>query len=199
MHCVAHSGQLAWLSQAQHHGRRPAAWRRRLHRLRSDAGGRGAHRACRARQVWHRRVLRHRVHLHKVCSGLQHAYQRKQCSWLHRSLPRSVSTRFTTRFPCSELFPTQVRSAVLGYENQAARVGGIMAPFIVMAGSASGGGGSNLVPFLTFGATSMLAGLLIFTLPETLGVPLPDTMQVSPCGRCPSQKRRSTPGACCVR
>jgi OCT family organic cation transporter-like MFS transporter 4/5 len=78
---------------------------------------------------------------------------------------------------CSELFPTLIRSAVLGYQNQAARVGGIIAPFIVMAGATSGGGG-NLVPFATFGAASLLAGLLIFSLPETLGVPLPDTLQV---------------------
>jgi OCT family organic cation transporter-like MFS transporter 4/5 len=66
---------------------------------------------------------------------------------------------------------------VLGYQNQAARVGGIIAPFIVMA-SAGNAGGGTMVPFLTFGAASVLAALLIFTLPETLGVPLPDTMEV---------------------
>ncbi len=71
-----------------------------------------------------------------------------------------------------------MRSAVLGAENQAARVGGIVAPFIVLAGN-SVGGSASLVPFLTFGLASVLAGLLIFTLPETLGVALPDTMQVS--------------------
>lgn len=65
---------------------------------------------------------------------------------------------------------------MLGYQNQAARVGGIIAPFIVMAGAATAGGG-NLIPFATFGAAALLAGLLIFTLPETLGVPLPDTLQ----------------------
>lgn len=75
----------------------------------------------------------------------------------------------------SELFPTLIRSAVLGYQNQAARLGGIIAPFIVMGGS------SALVPFITFGVAAVLAGLLVFTLPETLGVPLPDTMQVSVC------------------
>lgn len=78
--------------------------------------------------------------------------------------------------PYSELFPTLIRSAVLGYQNQAARVGGIIAPFIVMASATSGAG--SLIPFLTFGAAAVVAGLLICTLPETLGVPLPDTMQV---------------------
>ena len=74
----------------------------------------------------------------------------------------------------SELFPTLIRSAVLGAENQAARIGGIIAPFIAMAGTNMH---SNLVPFLTFGCAALVAGLLVFTLPETLGVPLPETMQ----------------------
>lgn len=83
---------------------------------------------------------------------------------------------------CSELFPTLIRSAVLGYQNQAARIGGIIAPFIVMAGTAAGSGKASAVPFLVFGVAGLLAGLLVFTLPETLGVPLPDTIQVRGCG-----------------
>jgi len=45
----------------------------------------------------------------------------------------------------SEMFPTLIRSAVLGVENQAARVGGILAPFIVLAGTYMG---SSAMPFL---------------------------------------------------
>jgi MFS family permease len=77
-----------------------------------------------------------------------------------------------------ELHPTLIRSAVLGVMNQAARAGAISAPFVVMAGAraAGGAGGAALVPFLTFGAASLLAACLIFTLPETNGTPLPDTM-----------------------
>ncbi|KAI8477034.1 MAG: major facilitator superfamily domain-containing protein [Monoraphidium minutum] len=74
----------------------------------------------------------------------------------------------------SELFPTLIRSGVLGAANQAARVGGIVAPFIALAGTTHN---SSLIPFLTYGLAALLSGLLIFTLPETLGVPLPDTMQ----------------------
>eukprot|EP00197_Chlamydomonas_leiostraca_P012629 CAMPEP_0202879236 /NCGR_PEP_ID=MMETSP1391-20130828/33331_1 /ASSEMBLY_ACC=CAM_ASM_000867 /TAXON_ID=1034604 /ORGANISM="Chlamydomonas leiostraca, Strain SAG 11-49" /LENGTH=609 /DNA_ID=CAMNT_0049561553 /DNA_START=103 /DNA_END=1928 /DNA_ORIENTATION=+ len=74
----------------------------------------------------------------------------------------------------SELFPTLVRSAVLGAENEAARVGGIAAPWIVLLGTQLN---MPAMPFLIFGCTSVLAGLLIFTLPETLGAPMPDTMK----------------------
>lgn len=62
---------------------------------------------------------------------------------------------------------------MLGAENQAARVGAIAAPFIALAGAARS---SSLIPFLTFGAAAIVAGVLIFTLPETLGTPLPDHM-----------------------
>jgi OCT family organic cation transporter-like MFS transporter 4/5 len=73
----------------------------------------------------------------------------------------------------SELFPTLIRSAVLGAENQAARVGGIVAPFIALAGVTTG---NSMVSFGTFGCAALLAGILVFTLPETLGAPLPETM-----------------------
>eukprot|EP00878_Enallax_costatus_P027441 GHUV01029553.1.p1 GENE.GHUV01029553.1~~GHUV01029553.1.p1 ORF type:complete len:151 (+),score=47.84 GHUV01029553.1:419-871(+) len=46
-----------------------------------------------------------------------------------------------------------------------------------MAGTAAGSGKASAVPFLVFGVAGLLAGLLVFTLPETLGVPLPDTIQ----------------------
>ncbi|KAJ9531751.1 hypothetical protein QJQ45_021899 [Haematococcus lacustris] len=74
----------------------------------------------------------------------------------------------------SELFPTLVRSAVLGAENESARLGGIAAPFVVLLGTQLH---NPSLPFVLFGVTSVLAGLLILTLPETLGAPLPDTMQ----------------------
>jgi hypothetical protein len=67
----------------------------------------------------------------------------------------------------------QVRSAVLGAENEAARVGGISAPFIVLVGISTG---QPAMPFIIFGVTALVAGVAIFTLPETLGTTLPDTM-----------------------
>ncbi|KAK9074200.1 hypothetical protein SSX86_006797 [Deinandra increscens subsp. villosa] len=67
-----------------------------------------------------------------------------------------------------ELFPTVVRNAALGCATQAAQLGAIMAPFVVVLG-----GG---IPFLIFGVCGIVGGLLTFYLPETLNKPLYDTM-----------------------
>ncbi len=52
----------------------------------------------------------------------------------------------------AELFPTLVRSMVLGLENEAARVGGIAAPFVVLLGQELH---NSSLPFLIFGATAV--------------------------------------------
>lgn len=68
----------------------------------------------------------------------------------------------------SELFPTVVRNAALGCATQAAQMGAILAPLVVVLG-----GG---LPFLVFGACGLVAGIHAFYLPETLNRPLYDTM-----------------------
>ncbi|KAL3508581.1 hypothetical protein ACH5RR_027982 [Cinchona calisaya] len=67
-----------------------------------------------------------------------------------------------------ELFPTVVRNAALGCATQAAQMGAILAPFVVVLG-----GG---LPFAIFGGCGILGGILAFYLPETLNKPLYDTM-----------------------
>ncbi|KAL1537894.1 Organic cation/carnitine transporter 4 [Salvia divinorum] len=67
-----------------------------------------------------------------------------------------------------ELFPTVVRNAALGCATQAAQMGAILAPFVVVMG--------ERVPFLVFGACGVAGGALAFLLPETLNRPLYDTM-----------------------
>lgn len=67
-----------------------------------------------------------------------------------------------------ELFPTVVRNAALGCATQAAQMGAILAPFVVVLG-----GG---LPFVVFGICGTVGGLLAFYLPETLHRPLYDTM-----------------------
>ncbi|XP_073058983.1 organic cation/carnitine transporter 4-like [Primulina eburnea] len=67
-----------------------------------------------------------------------------------------------------ELFPTVVRNAALGCATQAAQMGAILVPFIVVLGDG--------IPFLVFGVCGALGGFLAFYLPETLNRPLYDTM-----------------------
>ncbi|KAL6975330.1 Organic cation/carnitine transporter 4 [Sarracenia purpurea var. burkii] len=67
-----------------------------------------------------------------------------------------------------ELFPTVVRNAALGCATQAAQMGAILTPYVVVLG-----GG---LPFAVFGICGLMGGLLAFFLPETLNRPLYDTM-----------------------
>ena len=68
----------------------------------------------------------------------------------------------------TELFPTVVRNAALGCATQAAQMGAILAPFVVVLG--------GVLPFAVFGFCGFSAGLMAFYLPETLNQPLYDTM-----------------------
>ncbi|PUZ49060.1 hypothetical protein GQ55_7G296000 [Panicum hallii var. hallii] len=68
----------------------------------------------------------------------------------------------------AELFPTVVRNAALGCTAQAAQMGAIVAPLVVVLG--------ERVPFAVFGASGIVGGLLVFYLPETMNKPLYDTM-----------------------
>ncbi|EEF31467.1 organic cation/carnitine transporter 4 [Ricinus communis] len=68
----------------------------------------------------------------------------------------------------AELFPTVVRNAALGCATQAAQMGAILAPLVVVLG-----GG---LPFAVFAVCGIMGGFLAFYLPETLNRPLYDTM-----------------------
>ncbi|CAI8617509.1 unnamed protein product [Vicia faba] len=68
----------------------------------------------------------------------------------------------------AELFPTVVRNAALGSATQAAQMGAILAPVIVVMGGSW--------PFALFALCGIVAGLFAFCLPETLNQPLYDTL-----------------------
>lgn len=68
----------------------------------------------------------------------------------------------------TELFPTVVRNAALGCATQAAQLGAILAPLVVVLG--------GWLPFAVFAACGIIGGLFAFYLPETLNKPLYDTM-----------------------
>ncbi|XP_072019159.1 organic cation transporter protein-like [Amphiura filiformis] len=72
----------------------------------------------------------------------------------------------------AELYPTPVRSAGMGISSMSARIGGILAPLILVLGDYW-----KPLPLIIFGACSISAGLLALILPETKGKALPETLQ----------------------
>ncbi|XP_067400039.1 solute carrier family 22 member 6-B-like isoform X2 [Emydura macquarii macquarii] len=72
----------------------------------------------------------------------------------------------------TELYPTVIRQTGLGVTNMMARLGAVAAPMIQMTKAF----GSFLPPLL-FGTVPITAGILVNCLPETLGIPLADTME----------------------
>ncbi|KAK8386156.1 hypothetical protein O3P69_010703 [Scylla paramamosain] len=74
----------------------------------------------------------------------------------------------------AEIFPTEYRSVGIGACSMCARIGGILAPFISSLASIY-----QPLPLLVFGVLSIISGLLIILLPETVGCELPQTLQES--------------------
>ncbi|XP_077987596.1 organic cation transporter protein-like [Glandiceps talaboti] len=72
----------------------------------------------------------------------------------------------------TELLPTVVRTTGLGAANCFGRIGSILAPFIQLLSS-----WWKPLPFLIYGGTAILAGLIILLLPDTKGKPLPSTIE----------------------
>ena len=72
----------------------------------------------------------------------------------------------------AELSPTLIRTSAVGLGSTASKIGGLAAPFI---------GGletiQNYIPLLVFGCSSLIGGALAIILPETLGAPLPQTLE----------------------
>ncbi|XP_031564540.1 organic cation transporter protein-like [Actinia tenebrosa] len=89
-------------------------------------------------------------------------------------------TMITTEFSnvylfTAELYPTLVRNSGIGLGSMSARVGGIIAPYIVMLSQLPGL--SLTLPTTIFGVSAMVAGILSLWLPETLNVKLPQTIE----------------------
>lgn len=72
----------------------------------------------------------------------------------------------------SEFFPTSIRNASMGLVSVAARVGGMVAPFMANLGQTV----ANL-HFIVFGILSLISGLTYFVLPDTKDQPLPENLK----------------------
>nr|XP_021201096.2 organic cation transporter protein [Helicoverpa armigera] len=72
----------------------------------------------------------------------------------------------------SEVFPTNVRQSLLAVCSSTGRIGSTLAPLTPLLALYY----DNL-PSIFFGTLAVMAGLLVFTLPETINVPLPDSIE----------------------
>ncbi|XP_063362509.1 organic cation transporter-like protein [Cydia amplana] len=73
---------------------------------------------------------------------------------------------------CTELFPTVVRNAALGFSSMMARVGSMIAPFVIASSSMA-----TWVPPVLFAVLPLVAGFVAFLLPETKGCELMVTIE----------------------
>lgn len=71
-----------------------------------------------------------------------------------------------------ELYPTIIRQNGMGWVSMMARVGAMVAPMVLLTGDFI-----PWLPGLIYGGAPILSGVAAIFLPETLGSPLPDTIQ----------------------
>ncbi|KAJ8266834.1 hypothetical protein GJAV_G00135200, partial [Gymnothorax javanicus] len=71
----------------------------------------------------------------------------------------------------AELYPTLLRNTAMCACSMAARIGSISAPYFIHLGTYF-----KSLPYLLMGGLCVFGGLLCLLLPETLGVPLPETI-----------------------
>ncbi|XP_013412425.1 organic cation transporter protein isoform X2 [Lingula anatina] len=84
----------------------------------------------------------------------------------------AIATSFAIIYVFSaEQFPTVIRNVGVGAGSMCARVGSLIAPFVADLNKIWGP-----LPYLIFGITSVIAGILALLLPETLHHRLPDTI-----------------------
>ncbi|GFT45234.1 organic cation transporter protein, partial [Nephila pilipes] len=73
----------------------------------------------------------------------------------------------------AEIFPTVVRNVAVGSSSTWARIGALVAPFIRQVADVT----HHSVPMAVPGGLSIISGLLMLLLPETLGKKVPDTLE----------------------
>lgn len=73
----------------------------------------------------------------------------------------------------SELFPTGVRAAVIGFCGFSSRVGSLLSPQLLYLINYT----NAAMPFLVMGTCEVVSSVLVLALPETHGCPLPNTVE----------------------
>ncbi|KAJ8276709.1 hypothetical protein COCON_G00084610 [Conger conger] len=117
----------------------------------------------------------------------------RDLSWLSIALEMAgkfgFSVAFTLVFPfTAELYPTVLRNTAVGACSTAARLGSIAAPYFVYLGTYH-----KSLPYILMGSLCALGGLLGLLLPETYGLPLPETIDhMQTIQRCKKRKTSNT-------
>ncbi|XP_033995985.1 solute carrier family 22 member 5-like isoform X3 [Trematomus bernacchii] len=84
----------------------------------------------------------------------------------------AVTTAFAIVYAyTAELYPTVLRNTALGACSMASRIGSIIAPYFIYLRSYS-----VSLPYILMGSITVASGLLSLLLPESYGMPLPDTV-----------------------
>ncbi|CAB1333181.1 unnamed protein product [Coregonus sp. 'balchen'] len=71
-----------------------------------------------------------------------------------------------------ELYPTVIRQTGMGFTSTMARVGSMAAPAVLILEEVL-----PALPSMIYGGAAVVAGIIAFFLPETLDIPLPDTIE----------------------
>ncbi|KAG7484963.1 hypothetical protein MATL_G00055740 [Megalops atlanticus] len=71
-----------------------------------------------------------------------------------------------------ELYPTIIRQTGMGFSSTMARIGSMAAPAVLILDEIL-----PALPSIVYGGAAVVAGIFAFFLPETLNVPLPDTIE----------------------
>lgn len=72
----------------------------------------------------------------------------------------------------AELFPTVVRNSAMGLGSMCARASGVSVPLIILLDSFD-----PTLPAVIFAIIALISGILTLFLPETLGQPMPQTVE----------------------
>uniref|UniRef100_A0A8D3C7Q0 Solute carrier family 22 member 6 n=1 Tax=Scophthalmus maximus TaxID=52904 RepID=A0A8D3C7Q0_SCOMX len=84
-----------------------------------------------------------------------------------------TSASFTTAYLFSgELYPTVIRQTGMGFVSTMARIGSMAAPAVLILDEVL-----PALPSVVYGGAAVLAGCFACFLPETLNIPLPDTIE----------------------
>ncbi|CAH2232581.1 organic cation transporter protein-like [Pararge aegeria] len=110
-----------------------------------------------------------------LCIGL--SFLPKDQKWLSLVLYLSGKFSITVAYSSvyiyvSEVFPTNVRQSLLAVCSSLGRVGSTLAPMTPLLNHYY-----HNLPAIFFGSMALIASILVFSLPETINVALPDTVE----------------------